>query len=113
MTLSIYSGRQNPSWKIIDKEEVNSIKEKLSQIPKIQKNHDFEKYLGGFIIFNHGLTDFPNTVIINSGILAVGFGKERQYFNDTNYELENYMTGLARKSINQDELPEYYKEGMI
>ena len=45
--------------------------------------------------------------------MAVGFGKERQYFNDTNYELENYMTGLARKSINQDELPEYYKEGMI
>src|SRR3989338_1077546 len=113
VSVSFYSGRENPAFTLRNDEEINIIKEKIKKLPKIDESNDFGKYMGNIIVFNRGIKEFTNMVIIGSDTVAVGFGKERQYFKDTNHELNKYMIELIKKYLKQEELPKYFYKSEV
>jgi len=95
--LDIFSGRQNPSWELTEKEATEMVGQ-MENLPSAPLQPDIPG-LGyrGFIISNPGrIAGLPVQIRVYSGVLIVTEKGSVKYFNDVN-NIENWLIGKARE----------------
>lgn len=107
--LDIFSGRQNPSWELLEK-EATEMAGRMKNLPSAPLPPDIPG-LGyrGFIISNPGkIAGLPVQIRVYSGVLIVTEKETSNYYNDVN-NIESWLIGKAREHDYGDIINEIVK----
>lgn len=116
VTMPIYSGRINPSFSIVNREDVLLFKNKISKLEEIAKpsqSGDASSIVfPPFLFETRGFPELPNYgTIYHDNVVELIFIKNNnqiiRYYKDRNYELEIWFASEAKKHIK--ELEEHRK----
>ena len=127
VSMPIYSGRaDSPEWFINNSTEILMIKEKLDSLPVLKDESNYKDSLGGFMIWNKGVDDFPLIIrVIGGAVLVSEFDDKpittdvviptkRTYYKDNGYELEKMLCRMAKKEKSlEGKLPGYIVESEL
>jgi hypothetical protein len=92
VTLNIFSGRENPSWKLSE-DQIDKLLPLLQDLPKSDKT-SFDDGLGyrGFEVVLAGSDDKEvQSIVVYNGKILSKTKEGAEYFNDSNRQLETFI----------------------
>lgn len=92
VTLQIFSGRENPSWSLSEK-QIDELLALLNDLPKA-KPGDFQDGLGyqGFrVVLTENATKKTREVVVNKGQILYKAAEADAYFTDRDRRLEKFL----------------------
>ena len=105
VSVQIFSGRPNPSFEIIEANEIAGLKEVLANLPALtvttEEGYEFNRlgYRGILITNSGGIEGIPRYVQFLNGkvnVVAGASGGVKNFFSDAE-GMEKYYLGLAKK----------------
>lgn len=93
-SILIFSGRPNPSWDITKSEDIDTIREKLKDLPLAAKPQWPILGFTGFKIENKRVVNFPREVNVFKGVVMIRNGDAYSYFEDAN-DIEGWLRAQA------------------
>lgn len=97
VTLSIFSGRADPTWTLsaLEAKEFNKI---LASLPSQAKLEMFE----GLGYRGFGVKTGANLYQVYNGVVRSGDGNDALYYNDAGKKLEQFLLATSQKTLEAD-----------
>jgi len=110
VTLQIFSGRENPSWSLSEK-QIDELLALLKDLPKTEPS-DFQGGLGyqGFrVVLTENTTEKTHEIIVYQGRIFYKTAQAEAYFADRDRRLEKFLLKSGDSHLD-DKLPKSVKD---